>query len=41
MKDKLTIHPSPLEGTVFIPPSKSMAHRYLLGAALAAGESVI
>ena len=31
---KVTIKPSTLKGTVDAPPSKSMAHRYLIGAAL-------
>lgn len=38
---KLTITPAKLHGTVTPPPSKSQAHRYLIAAALAAGESVI
>ena len=36
-----TIQPSNLQGTVLAPPSKSMAHRLLICAGLAAGESVI
>jgi 3-phosphoshikimate 1-carboxyvinyltransferase len=36
-----TIKPVALKGTVKIPPSKSMAHRAILAAALADGESVI
>lgn len=37
----LTITPSKLTGTVTPPPSKSQAHRLLIAAALAQGESVI
>ena len=37
----LTITPTQLEGTVTPPPSKSLAHRMILAAALAEGESVI
>lgn len=37
----LTITPTRLHGTVTPPPSKSQAHRLLIAAALAAGESVI
>ncbi len=37
----ITITPSPLAGQVRIPPSKSMAHRMLLCAALADGDSVV
>lgn len=37
----LRIHPSPLSGTVTPPPSKSMAHRLVIAAALSAGESRI
>lgn len=37
----LTITPSRLAGAVTPPPSKSQAHRYLIAAALARGESVI
>ena len=37
----LRIHPSPLSGTVTPPPSKSMAHRLLIAAALAEGKSRI
>ena len=33
------ITPAPLCGKVFIPPSKSAAHRLILGAALATGTS--
>ena len=36
----LTITPTRLHGTVTPPPSKSQAHRLLIAAALAAGESV-
>ena len=37
----VTITPTPLCGTVTPPPSKSQAHRLIIGAALSAGESVI
>lgn len=37
----ITITPAKLKGTVTPPPSKSQAHRLLLAAALAGGESVI
>ena len=37
----ITITPAKLEGTVTPPPSKSQAHRALIAAALADGESVI
>ena len=37
----VTIASRPLTGTVRIPPSKSMAHRLLLCAALAEGDSVV
>lgn len=37
----IRITPAPLKGTVKIPPSKSAAHRALICAALAAGESNI
>ena len=35
------ITPTQLKGRVIIPPSKSQAHRYIIAAALAEGESVI
>ena len=35
------IRPGPARGTVAAPPSKSMAHRLLIGAGLAGGTSVI
>lgn len=38
---KLTIKPKKIEGTVAIPPSKSMAHRAIICASLAKGKSVI
>ncbi len=38
MKDKITIYPQYLGGEVKIPPSKSMAHRYIIGAALSQQE---
>ena len=37
----VTITPNTLKGRVVIPPSKSQAHRYIIAAALAEGESVI
>ena len=37
----ITITPSKLSGSVTPPPSKSQAHRLLIAAALADGESVI
>lgn len=37
----VTITPTPLKGRVMIPPSKSQAHRLIIAAALAEGESVI
>ena len=37
----LTITPTKLHGTITPPPSKSQAHRYLIAAALATGESII
>lgn len=38
---KAVVKPSRAEGTIMAPPSKSMAHRYMIAAALANGESVI
>lgn len=38
---KVTITPSKAKGTVLAPPSKSMAHRMLMGAGLANGVSVV
>ncbi len=38
---KVTITPSIANGCVFAPPSKSMAHRMLMGAGLAKGTSVV
>ena len=38
---RVTIQPGSLRGTVAAPPSKSMAHRMLICAALAAGESTV
>ena len=32
--DRISIEPHPLSGTLRIPPSKSMAHRYIIGASL-------
>lgn len=37
----VTIQPSKLKGTVSAPPSKSMAHRYLIGAALSGQRCVL
>jgi len=37
----LTITPTKLHGAITPPPSKSQAHRYLIAAALAAGESAL
>ncbi len=41
MQMKAIITPGKAKGTVLAPPSKSMAHRMLMGAGLAAGTSVI
>ncbi len=41
MNDKITIYPGYLGGEVKIPPSKSMAHRYIIGAALSDQEVII
>lgn len=38
---KAIFNPCKLQGIINAPPSKSMAHRYLIGAALAEGKSVI
>lgn len=38
---KVTITPSKASGRIFAPPSKSMAHRMLMGAGLAHGTSVV
>ena len=38
---KATFTPCKLKGSINAPPSKSMAHRYLIGAALSKGKSVI
>lgn len=37
----ITLHPGRLRGTLAVPPSKSIAHRALICAALAQGESVV
>ncbi len=37
----VTIKPNKLQGTVVIPPSKSLSHRAIIGAALAQGKSTI
>ena len=36
---KVTITPRKLSGTIQVPPSKSQAHRLIIGAALANGTS--
>lgn len=36
-----TVYPVPLKGEITMPPSKSMAHRVVLAAALAKGKSII
>ncbi len=41
MNDKITIYPKYLGGEVKIPPSKSMAHRYIIGAALSQQEVIV
>ena len=38
---RVTIEPGSLRGTIAAPPSKSMAHRMLICAALADGESLV
>jgi len=38
---KVLIQPKPLKGTVFVPPSKSQAHRAIIAASLSKGKSVI
>ena len=38
---RVEIKPSVLKGTVIAPPSKSMAHRLLIGAGLSKGESIV
>ena len=38
---KATFTPCRLKGSINAPPSKSMAHRYMIGAALSKGKSVI
>lgn len=38
---KVNVFPGTARGTVQAPPSKSMAHRYLIAAALAKGESTV
>ena len=39
--DNILIKPTKLSGEVMIPPSKSMAHRAIICAALSNGKSVI
>ena len=38
---KIAIVPGKANGTIMAPPSKSMAHRMLMGAGLAKGKSVV
>lgn len=38
---KVTIHPKPLQGSLVVPPSKSLSHRAIIAAALAEGKSII
>lgn len=38
---KAVIRPSKAEGSIMAPPSKSMAHRYMICAALSTGESIV
>ena len=38
---QVTITPSKANGCILAPPSKSMAHRMLMGAGLAEGTSVV
>ena len=38
---RVTVHPGRLSGSVQAPPSKSHAHRLLICAALADGETVL
>ena len=38
---RVILHPGALRGRRFVPPSKSAAHRALLCAGLAAGESTL
>ena len=37
----VTIRPSAVKGTIDAPPSKSMAHRYLIGAALSGKKCIL
>ncbi len=39
--DNVIIRPNPLKGSVVVPPSKSVAHRAIIGAALSKGRCVI
>lgn len=41
LSDKVIFRPSKAFGTIAAPPSKSMAHRHLVCAALAGGESIV
>lgn len=38
---KAVVRPSKAEGTIMAPPSKSMAHRYMICSALSEGESIV
>ena len=38
---EIRIKPLQLGGSVVIPPSKSLAHRYIIGGALCEGEAVV
>ena len=38
---RVSIKPAKFGGTLTVPPSKSMAHRLLMAAGLANGESII
>ena len=38
---KVRIHPGSAKGTILAPPSKSMAHRLIISAGLAGGESIL
>lgn len=37
----VTIHPKTLQGSLVVPPSKSLSHRAIIAAALAEGQSII
>lgn len=38
---KVTIHPKKLQGSLIVPPSKSLSHRAIIAASLAEGKSII